>query len=163
MRRALFTLLALTLSLPALAGVELGLGGAGGVSFWQPEVPIDGRSGKAMSPAGSPLLSVQLDPWKGPVRPVFGLSSAPTFTYSMGYDAYSMPLIVADAGLQFGGETTHGAVTGHAGLFSFGASARFSHLPVALGDKAHTGIELRATWLARWSGFAGALWTTRFH
>lgn len=143
---------------PALAGVELSLGGAGGGAFYEPELAGADRGFDA---AGSPVVSAQFDPWEGAVRPVFGLTSAPTFLYSAGYDAYTSPLVVADAGLLFGGERTHAALTGHAGVFSFGASARLTVLPWALGAKAHTGFELRGTWLARWGGLGALLWTTR--
>ena len=153
-------LAAATLASPAHAGVELGLGAAGGGALWK--AGIHEADGPYFTAAGSPLLSAQLDPWGGDVRPVFGLTSAPTFSYSMGYDAYTAPLLVLDGGVAFGGDATRATVSGHAGLWSFGASARFTHVPWALGDKAHNGVELRATWLARWGGYLGAMWVVRF-
>jgi hypothetical protein len=142
----------------AWAGLELSVGGAAGGAFYEPELATGERGFAA---AGSPVLSLQVDPWDGAVRPVIGLTSAPTFLYSAGYDAYTAPLIVVDAGLLFGGPNAHGALTAHGGLLSVGASARFTATPLTLGPRARTGFELRATWLARWGGYGALLWTTR--
>jgi hypothetical protein len=118
---------------PALAGVEVGIGGVGGGAFWQPSIGWDG--GKNFSPAGSPIASVQLDPFKTKVRPVFGLASAPAFMYSVGYDAYTAPILVAEVGMSVGSEITHATFGGHAGILSFGAGARLTHLPIELGPQ----------------------------
>ena len=145
---------------PAWADVEVGVGGIGGGAYWQPESTTARNS--SFSPTASPIVTAQVDPWESSVRPVFGLASAPTFRYSLGYDAYSAPLVVLEAGLAFGSQTTRVTLGGHGGLWSFGAGARFTHLPLTLGPAARTGLELRASWLARWGGYAGAQWVIRF-
>ncbi len=143
----------------ARAGVDLTLGGAGGGGFytstnqWGTALGFDG--------AGSPLVSVEVDLGDGPVRPMFGLTSAPTFLYSAGYDAYTAPLVVADLGVVFGSDRSRFSTSVHGGLLSVGASARWSHTPWALGAKARTGFEVRATWLARAAVLGGAGWVVR--
>ncbi len=162
MTHSLPFLLALGVTSPASAGVELGIGAAGGGSLSEVASAAKTSEAKVFSAAGSPLASLTFDLLSTlPVRPVLGLTSAPTFEYSMGHDSWTRPLIVADAGLAFGGKHTHLVAAGHAGYFSFGASMRITHLGWELGT-AHHGLELRATWLARWAGFAGAMWVVRF-
>ena len=146
-------------AMPAHAGVELGICGAAGGAFWRPTVA--GSSGMGFGAAGSPMLSAQVDVGHGPVRPVFGVTSAPTFVYSAGYDAYTIPLIVADLGVSLGSDETRGTVAVHGGLMSFGASARFTHVPWSLGPSANTGFEVRATYLARWGVMGAAMWVVR--
>lgn len=143
----------------ANAGVEIGVGGAGGGAFWQPEVA--GASGMGFGAAGSPVVSAQVDVGHGLVRPVFGVTSAPTFFYSAGYDAFTAPLAVVDLGVSVGSDATRATVSAHGGVLSFGASARATHVPWSLGATANTGFEVRATYLARWGVMGAALWVVR--
>ena len=143
----------------AVAGVEVGLGGVGGGAWYEPD--LAGAEGTGFAAAGSPFVSVRLDPFTSTIRPTFGLWSAPTFRYSVGYDAFTAPLAVAELGLQAGSERANAAITAHGGLLSFGGGLRGEVLPWTLGAKARTGVELRATWLARYGMLGGAAWVVR--
>ncbi len=157
--QAVLGLVALGLARSADAGVALAVGGAGGGAFWQPDVV--GASGMGFGAAGSPVVSAQVDVGQGLVRPVFGVTSAPTFFYSAGYDAFTAPLAVADLGVSIGSDTTRATLSVHGGVLSVGASARATHVPWSLGASANTGFEVRATYLARWGVMGAALWVVR--
>lgn len=153
-------LYALAIAAAHASSLDLSLGAASGGSFARVDV-FDAHETAAFIPSWSPLASAQVVIGHGPVRPSIGVTTAPTFLYSMGYDAFTAPLVVADAGIALGGEDTHVTLGAHAGLWSFGADARLVTAPWSLGKGWRTGVEVRATWLARQAVLGGVNWVAR--
>lgn len=152
---ALASVLAL-LPAPANAQVEAGAGAAVGGGFYTEQ------DSAGFQFAASPLVAAKWDPFPTRLRPTFGIATMPTLSYSMGYDAFAVPLIVGELGLAYGSRTHRGAIFGHAGLFSFGAGLSYTWLPLSLGENVRHGPELRAVWMARKAGYIGLAWTFRF-